>query len=258
MAEVLNAFELERQQLIARNRARLLALGIPEAVSGLSALVPTAAAKPKSKRQKRTKAGHAEPIRHSGRLQAQEMIARGELPPDIEEGSELAMFITDGECPRCGKGLHTGHARHLQSCKGPPEAPTKEGVAARANAYRSVQKERLRQLELGGLVDYQPGASAGTTATAAGAEQQQTPVYAATEEPDDSQQTRKERATKGKTNSRRAAKRKQPEEAEQPAAAAGAQPDEPYATFIVIGSTGNHYVVKLIGHKRSCTCMDHR
>eukprot|EP00879_Flechtneria_rotunda_P013620 GHRR01014226.1.p1 GENE.GHRR01014226.1~~GHRR01014226.1.p1 ORF type:complete len:214 (+),score=83.51 GHRR01014226.1:212-853(+) len=127
-----------------------------------------------------------------------------------------------------------------------------------ANAYRSVQKERLRQLELGGLVDYQPGASAGTTATAAGAEQQQTPVYAATEEPDDSQQTRKERATKGKTNSRRAAKRKQPEEAEQPAAAAGAQPDEPYATFIVIGSTGNHYVVKLIGHKRSCTCMDHR
>jgi hypothetical protein len=28
------------------------------------------------------------------------MIARGEVPPDVEEGSELAVFIIDGECPR--------------------------------------------------------------------------------------------------------------------------------------------------------------
>lgn len=28
------------------------------------------------------------------------MIARGEVPPGVEEGSELALFIIDGECPR--------------------------------------------------------------------------------------------------------------------------------------------------------------
>jgi hypothetical protein len=43
----------------------------------------------------------AEPSRQSSRLRDREMISRGEVPPDVEEGSELAIFIIDGECPRC-------------------------------------------------------------------------------------------------------------------------------------------------------------
>lgn len=31
---------------------------------------------------------------------------------------------------RCGKVLLVGHARHLEGCKGPPEPPTEEEVAA--------------------------------------------------------------------------------------------------------------------------------
>jgi nucleoid-associated protein YgaU len=31
-----------------------------------------------------------------------------------------------------------------------------------------------------------------------------------------------------------------------------------HATFVVVGSMGSHYVVKLNDVKRSCTCMDHR
>lgn len=41
-----------------------------------------------------------QPSRQSSRLRDRELIARGELPPDVEEGSELAVFIIDGECPR--------------------------------------------------------------------------------------------------------------------------------------------------------------
>jgi hypothetical protein len=52
----------------------------------------------------------------STRLRDQAMIARGEVPPDVEQGSELALFIIDGECPRwvwpllawCGSAGLTG------------------------------------------------------------------------------------------------------------------------------------------------------
>ena len=39
-AEGLTEYEAQRLQLIARNRARLMALGIPSAVEGLSILAP--------------------------------------------------------------------------------------------------------------------------------------------------------------------------------------------------------------------------
>lgn len=163
MAEVvLNEFELQRQQLIARNRARLLALGIPEAVSGLAKLAPKQAQHKKRKTPQaaaKTAAEPAAPSRQSTRLRDQAMVARGEVPPDVEQGSELALFIIDGECPRCGKVLSSSHARHLQSCKGPPEPPTEEEIAAQAESYKLQQKDKLCQLELGGLVDYQPASS---------------------------------------------------------------------------------------------------
>lgn len=54
---------------------------------------------------------------------------------------------------------------------------------------KRIEKSRLRQLELGGLVDYDPDGE---------------------------------------------------------------------AVFIVVGSTGNHYVLRMDGSKRSCTCMDYR
>lgn len=34
------------------------------------------------------------------------MAARGEVPPDVEEGSELALFIIDGECPRYVEAMY--------------------------------------------------------------------------------------------------------------------------------------------------------
>ena len=39
-AEGITEYEAQRLQLIARNRARLMALGIPSAVEGLSILAP--------------------------------------------------------------------------------------------------------------------------------------------------------------------------------------------------------------------------
>lgn len=75
-------------------------------------------------------------VMQSSRLRDQALIARGEVPPDVEQGSELALFIIDGECPRCGKVLSSGHARHLQGCKGAPEPPTEEEVAAQVSSTR--------------------------------------------------------------------------------------------------------------------------
>jgi len=81
-------------------------LGIPEAVHGLSKLAaakPAAAAARKKSKPQRSR-DPAAPSRHSSRLRNQEMIARGEVPPDVEQGSELAVFIIDGECPRLDLG----------------------------------------------------------------------------------------------------------------------------------------------------------
>jgi hypothetical protein len=51
-------------------------------------------------RKPRDRAASHEPSRTSGRLREREMLARGEVPPDVERGSELAQFIINGECPR--------------------------------------------------------------------------------------------------------------------------------------------------------------
>jgi hypothetical protein len=84
---------------IARNRARLIALGIPAAVAGLNAFV--AQAKPKAKpRKPKAPKQHLEPSRHSKRLQTKAGEDAGEQPGEEEGPSELAMFIIDGECPR--------------------------------------------------------------------------------------------------------------------------------------------------------------
>ena len=52
MSDGLTEYEEQRLQLIARNRARLLDLGIPSAVEGLSALVATSGLPRKKKKEK--------------------------------------------------------------------------------------------------------------------------------------------------------------------------------------------------------------
>jgi hypothetical protein len=39
-------------------------------------------------------------------------------------------------CYRCGRVLSSGHARHLETCKGPPEPPTEEEIAAQVGTYK--------------------------------------------------------------------------------------------------------------------------
>lgn len=43
---------------------------------------------------------------------------------------------------RCGKVLSVGHARHLDVCKGPPEPPTEEEIAAKVVETDSLQAGR--------------------------------------------------------------------------------------------------------------------
>jgi hypothetical protein len=98
---------------IARNRARLVALGIPEAVAGLNKLLvqphqqqakPKA---PKPRAPKPPKGEPSQPTRQSARLREPKgsssssgRASRHVLPEGVEEGSELALFIIDGDCPR--------------------------------------------------------------------------------------------------------------------------------------------------------------
>jgi DNA mismatch repair ATPase MutL len=141
-----------------------------------------------------------------------------------------------------------------------------------AEAYKLQQKDKLRQLELGGLVDYQPAADpqqqqqqpedgqaspAKRRKAAGSAEQQQQHAEQAGIEQQPQQKQKGKGKGKQSTDKGRqaaaAAKKKQ-----SAAAADGEEAGGAHATFIVIGSTGNHYVVKLSDAKRSCTCMDHR
>ncbi|KIZ07553.1 hypothetical protein MNEG_0390 [Monoraphidium neglectum] len=152
----------------------------------------------------RPKRAPGEPTRKSARLEGHEAEAHSGLPAGVEEGSDLAEFITTGHCPRCGRAQLSLEARqlHLARCKGPPEPPTEEEIAATAEAMRDVQKARLRELEMGGLVEWSVEGQGGE----------------------------------------------------------GAQK----ATFIVIGSKGDHYAVRFTtrpeqGRRpRTCECMDCR
>ncbi|GBF98448.1 hypothetical protein Rsub_11093 [Raphidocelis subcapitata] len=208
--DYLTPLELQRAQLIARNRERLIALGLPEAVSGLRSVLPQKPArKPRPPHAKAP--APSEPTRRSSRVEEKEAqaqahaearaaAAEGRLPAGVEEGTELADFIQKGECPRCGaeSSDYDLQQHHLAACRGPPEPPTEEQLRKKAK----TEVERMKELELGGLVDYVidgegPGARA-------------------------------------------------------------------RATFIVVGSRGNHYAIKLDseppedGKKRSCECPDHR
>lgn len=132
-------------------------------------------------------------------------------------------------------------------------------VSSQAESYKVQQKERLRQLELGGLVDYVPGSS--SSSRLQGPDQQPAAAAhtaAAAEGEGSKQQSAKpQRKSTGKKTAK-AQQTAAAEAAEVDQSAAAEESTAAYATFIVIGSTGNHYVVKLTDTRRSCTCMDHR
>lgn len=125
----------------------------------------------------------------------------------------------------------------------------------RAESYKTQQKDKLKQLELGGLVDYQPAADADAAAAAvsadaaapeppAGQQQEQQP------EEEEQQQKPQERAKKAASKGKKKGKAAAP-----PAADIAGQA---YAIFIVIGSKGDHYAIKITDEKRTCQCMDYR
>ncbi|KAL0034814.1 hypothetical protein WJX77_008386 [Trebouxia sp. C0004] len=176
-----NPYEQQRQQLIARNRARLQALGIGSAVSALKESTPKAPVKPKQQRIAKP-ALPQQPSRHSSRLQpdtADQFSASA-------EPSDLALAIVNGVCPCCGKNLNVGHKRHLEQCKGSRKRKQNEGTghveieglaeleaeeearyagSAEEEGDEDVkpkkkskpsksQAEKLKELELSGLVDF--------------------------------------------------------------------------------------------------------
>jgi len=49
---------------------------------------------------------------------------------------QLKNFVPCLPLLRCGKVLSVGHARHLEVCKGPPEPPTEEEIAAQVRKQR--------------------------------------------------------------------------------------------------------------------------
>jgi hypothetical protein len=72
---------------------------------------PTHPTHPHPPRPKRPDDQPAEPSRHSVRLADRDAVSRGEAPSGVEPGSELAMFIIDGECPRFVWGGEGGGGR---------------------------------------------------------------------------------------------------------------------------------------------------
>ena len=68
--------------------------------------------KPKAKPRKQKKES-AQPTRHSSRLQGGPSPDQGSDPK-----TQFAIFIIDGECPKCGKVYSTGHRKHFEACTG--------------------------------------------------------------------------------------------------------------------------------------------
>ncbi|CAL8463455.1 g2989 [Coccomyxa elongata] len=138
----------------------MIALGIPATINALEGLAP---AKPKPKRRKKERKEPQEPTRHSSRLAGEE--AEG-------TASELALFVINDECPRCGKVQTKGHKQHLAHCTGKPQRPPRqeeeedlaqdeEDEEELAEVQVSKEAERLQQmdeklksLQLNGLIDF--------------------------------------------------------------------------------------------------------
>jgi hypothetical protein len=74
------------------------------------------------------------------------------------EDAALVTFILDGECPKCGKVLTRGHAKHLALCHGSgpqaePDEPTLADLIQLEVLKLEKMEHKLSELEIGGLVD---------------------------------------------------------------------------------------------------------
>ena len=67
---------------------------------------------------------------------------------------ELAKFIIDGECPKCGKIITKGHKKHLAMCTGKSayEPTLAELIEIEVKKVENLDK-KLVELEVGGLID---------------------------------------------------------------------------------------------------------
>ncbi|GLC35338.1 hypothetical protein PLESTB_000575500 [Pleodorina starrii] len=186
--------DMERRRLMARNRAKLIALGISVGVMELQDLArKRAQAHPTRPRPKpQSHKPPAEPTRRSARL-----AGGGDGDGGAAAATEPLMQLDEyGGAEAQGPGqAAAGEAPRRQprsraagaGAEEDPEAGlSEEEIAARAELLRHREASRLRDLELEGLVDLSPDA----------------------------------------------------------------------AVFVVIGSTGNHYTVRLTDARRSCTCID--
>ncbi|KAI7844317.1 hypothetical protein COHA_002115 [Chlorella ohadii] len=206
-AEEMTELEYERAAIIARNRERLLALGIPSLVKELQAQAGAAAAAAKPKKKAKVK------------VKQEEGLPRGRQAAAAEERfeRELGQMVVDETCPRCGKAVSRGHRTHLMGCGGerPPRQPRpsdREELAElteeeRRDAFKRTLA-RMKKLNLDGLTEL---------------------------------------------NSE-VANQTQPS----PALSMLFCPCPCCYSFAVLGSTGNHYSVKLADDKHTCTCLDYR
>ncbi|GIL42283.1 hypothetical protein Vafri_304 [Volvox africanus] len=181
----LDDLERERRRIMARNRAKLIALGIPVAMMELQDLArrrTQARARPRAK-SKVDRQKPREPTRRSTRL-AEHGVAGsdrgGEAEPLLQLAEDGAVEVQGARPrPQAGPG---------RSQLDDDSGLTEEEIAAKAKQLRQREAARLRELELEGLVDFSPD----------------------------------------------------------------------IAVFVVLGSTGNHYTVRLSDERRSCQCMDCR
>jgi hypothetical protein len=78
--------------------------------------------------------------------------AREPSPEPNEGAQELAAFIINQECPKCGKVLTRGHKQHLASCSGKPQPTLAQLVELEVKKLEKLE-HKLSELEVGGLVD---------------------------------------------------------------------------------------------------------
>lgn len=150
-ADGLTDMERARAAVIAENRRRMLALGIPSLVKELGGTAGRGGkggAKPTAKRAKRevahpqrgASAADEAPSRRSSRLQ--EAAEHPKPQPETAEERfvrELGEFVVEGACPRCGKVMETGpkaQKAHLLDGAGRPEPTGAKAARIRPSAPR--------------------------------------------------------------------------------------------------------------------------
>eukprot|EP01023_Acetabularia_acetabulum_P026413 TRINITY_DN2509_c0_g1_i18.p1 TRINITY_DN2509_c0_g1~~TRINITY_DN2509_c0_g1_i18.p1 ORF type:complete len:247 (-),score=50.97 TRINITY_DN2509_c0_g1_i18:512-1252(-) len=145
-------FEKWRQQIIARNRAKLQSLGINTMLEEIAQAVGDEKKAKKQKKESQKKQKQIdEPSRKSSRLTTQK---EERIQQEEDEQQKLGKFIIDGVCPKCFRVITKGHKTHLGTCRGPAPVKEKRVPTIKQLIDKEEQnKQKLKELELDGLVD---------------------------------------------------------------------------------------------------------